>query len=620
MAVGIIRTWRAGGRARLACAPEPEQEDRVQSVAGRSAAAAFAALVLVLSALPSSGAAAEWSPPVYLKTVGGPSATEMYPSGLDVDTDGTIFVADTGNDAVAAYSNTGTRLWVSSKRGQVRAPGAFDNPRDVAVLGTRLYVADGGRQTIHVLRKSDGVPLSVWPSVSGSPIGVSAGRDAAGQPLLLVAESTGHRISVFDPEGRLLRTVGAGPGAGNGQLNAPRDAATDSSGRIYVADYLNNRMVTFSASGQWLANWGGTGTGPGQYIRPYGVDVDQSNRVYVADANNHRIQVLTSSGVPIRSLGTRGSGPGQFEHLRRVAVGAGSNPLVYGADLWQWKIEIFDSSGTLRRTIGGVGPAPGTFNEPAAVALDSSNVFVVDSVNQRVQRFGPPPQAAYQLTFGSRGWGSDLDGFNWPRDVAIDAVRGSVWLADTKNSRVVEATRDGVPTGRVLGTVGSAPTQMRWPLGVESAGGAVYVADTQNNRVQRWNPDTRTVVWTATGVRLPWDVAINGSQLLVTDTGGRRIVRLDAATGASLGSFGSTALHFPTGLAVGPAGDVWVADKTVNTVVQFGPDGAYRQTFGRLGTAHGSFNTPERVAIHAGRLYVTDVFNSRVEVFSLPAG
>jgi tripartite motif-containing protein 71 len=557
--------------------------------------------------------------PTYLRTIGGPRHSETYPSGLDVDTDGVLYVADTGNDAVVAYSPNGTRLWTRAKRGQRKDLGAFDNPRDVAVLGDRLYVVDSGYQRIQVLRKSDGVPLQVWTAALGAPIGISAGTDGADNRILLVSESTGHRVSVFTPDQLPVRRIGTGPGSAAGQLNGPRDAATDATGRTYVADYLNNRIVVFDPTGRWVETWGSTGTAPGRFVRPYGVDVDDSGRVYVADSNNFRIQVLSPSGDWQRSIGVRGSGPGQFQHLRRVAVGSGAAPLVYAADLWQWKVEVFSATGRRLRAIGNGAPTVGGFNQNSGLAVSDDHVYVTDSVNQRIQRFSRTAPERLQSVFGHRGWGvADLGGFNWPRGVAIDAVNNSIWIADTKNSRILEATRDGVPTGRAFGSHGREVGKLNWPIGVQASGGHVFVADTSNNRVQRWDPATREVVWTATGIGFPWDLHVVGNRVYVTDVTGRRVVRLDAATGALVDAIGSAAtLHYPTGVAVSANGHVWVADKTWNEIVEFGPNGAFVQRFGGLGTAHGKFNTPARLAVHGNQLYVSDVYNDRVEVFSI---
>jgi DNA-binding beta-propeller fold protein YncE len=433
-------------------------------------------------------------------------------------------------------------------------------------------------------------------------------------PVLLVSEDIDNRVRVFTPTGALVRTIGSGPGTALGQVNAPRDAATDSAGNIYVADYNNNRVAKFSPTGAPLPGWGTRGSAAGQFIRPYGVEVDASNRVYVADSANGRIQQFTATGRYLRTYGADGTGPAQFFQLRRVAVGTGLTPSVYGADLWGAKVLRFSQTGAYQQTFGGGTGANGSFNEPSGLAVDGQ-LFVTDSVNQRVQRFDTAT-GEWQLSFGHRGWGKlDLLGFNWPRDITIDHTTDTLWVADTKNSRLLQFTRNGFPTGRFLGAVGTGTEQMHWPFGIVATGGDVIVADTVNNRIQRWDLATGTTLWTATGFTSPKDVAVAGDTVYVADTIANRVVKLNAATGAVTGGFGG--LHQPEGIAVDAAGAIWIADTGTNRIVKYSAAGAQLLAFGTLGSGHGQFNVPSHLEIFNGQLFVADTFNDRIEVYSM---
>ena len=399
---------------------------------------------------------------VYAHTIGGPGHASMYASGLDVDSSGNVYIADTGNDQVAAYNPTGKQLWRVGVRG-TKQLGRFNNPRDVAYLNGKLYVDDTGWNRVQVLNASTGAAISQWPVHFGSTLGITAGVDGSGNHVIFVSEDIQNQVQEFTPAGGLIRTFGTGLGSGLGQLNAPRDAATDSAGNVYVADYNNNRIAKFSPTGAPLKGWGTRGSANGQFIRPYGVAVDAANRVYVADSDNNRIQQFSATGGYLRTYGTPGTGSKQFFQLRRVAVGTGSSPLVYGADLWGNKILRFSQTGVYQAIYGGTPGPNGGFNEPSGLAVDSQT-FVSDSVNQRVQRFATAT-GAWQLSFGNRGWGkTDLTGFNWPRDITINSATNTIWVSDTKNNRLLQFSRDGIPTGTFLGQVGSAANQLALAL------------------------------------------------------------------------------------------------------------------------------------------------------------
>jgi DNA-binding beta-propeller fold protein YncE len=598
--------------------------------------AAIASLAVAVALVPigASPVLAGKSVPTLVDIIGGGTAghAAMYPSGVAVDPSGNIYVADTGNDMVEKYGAGGGLIWQQGSRGP-KAPGRFVNPRDVAFLNGKVYVADTGYNRVQVLDASNGDSLDVWPTHFGSILGISAGVDGSGDSVILVSENSAHKIRVFTTAGVLIRSVGDGPGSGFGQLNQPRDAATNAAGDIFVADYDNSRVAVFGPGGGWIGAWGVNGTGPGQFKRPYGIDLDDAGDVYVADSNNyiHRFHWngSTDQATFVRVYGSPGTGNGKFSMLRRVAVTGGSDPTIYGADLWTYRIEAFDLGGTWFQTIGGQSPAAGAFNQPYGVAVDDSHVFVTDMVNQRVERFSNGT-FTFQLEWGERGWGEGNPGFNWPKGIAVGTNGGSpsVWVADTKNNRVSEFWPDGTPTGKKFGTVGVGVGQLRWPFAIAAFGSRLVVADSNNNRVQLWDPSGPSVVWTSTGgggmaFAKPKAVDVSGGLAYVGDTQNHRVVVLDASDGSFVRAFGTDQLKKADGVAVEPdTGDVWVSDSVRHRLVEFGPTGTWLQNFGGPGSTPGKFNKPYHLAIDpigggSSLLFVVDSWNDRVQVFEI---
>jgi sugar lactone lactonase YvrE len=564
--------------------------------------------------------------PRYLATIGGPAHPDIAPSGIDVDDDGDVYVPSTANDEVVKYSAAGRMLWkVGARTGKVN--GNFSNPRDIAVSGGAVYVADTGYNRVQVLDAATGAWRATWPHRYGAVMGISTGVDAGGAWIVLVSDSTSSTVKTYTPDGTLLRTVG-GKGSTDGLFDQVRDAATDAAGNIYAADFKNQRVQVFSPNGTYLRQWGTSCVGtcptpaPGQFKEPYGIDVDAAGDVYVSD--NRRVQKFTPLGEYLTEYGVTGTGPDELFQLRRVAVGAGTSPAVYAADLWGFKVLQYSQGGTITGTYGGVPPAHGGFNQPYGLALNGDTLYVADTNNQRIEMFSAST-GAVAASWGERGFGKDnLNGQNWPRGVTYNAATNTVWVADTKNYRVVERNVDGTPTGRVFGSTGSVllPSILNWVYGIASYGPDVIVADTFGNKIGRWTGnDATTPVWTATGFNNPKAVTVAGDVVYVADSVNHRIVTLDARDGRQLGVLGEDVLHRVEGIAVAPSGNIWVADTSYNRVVELSPTGALLQSFGKKGAGTSQFNLPTQLAIGgtdtSTRLYVTDTNNDRVQVFDI---
>jgi DNA-binding beta-propeller fold protein YncE len=129
--------------------------------------------------------------------------------------------------------------------------------------------------------------------------------------------------------------------------------AVDRAGNVLVADALNNRVQTWSPSGELLATWGSAGSGPGQFNLPWGVEADGQGRVYVVDWRNSRVQQFSSDGAYLMSFGGPGSDAGSLDRPAGVSVDSLGN--VYVSDFGRDRVQVYRADGDHLTTLLGDG-------------------------------------------------------------------------------------------------------------------------------------------------------------------------------------------------------------------------------------------------------------------------
>ena len=591
---------------------------RRQATVGTAAALVLSGGVIAATA-PVASAAALPTPTV----LGGPGHALMYTSGMEVGPDGSIVIADTGNDSIAKFSAAGALVWRVSA-------GASDgdeaeNARDIAIDDSgNIYVGDAALSRVIKLN-SAGTVLDTWSGPTGDKIGSPIGLTYSNGKVF-VADAVKRKIRIFDTNGVQQQAISE---SGSCSLAAVRDADADAAGNVYVANYTNNNILKFSPSGTCLGGWGTAGTGAGQFKNPYGVRVADDpvwgESVYVADSNNNRIQVFSTSGAYRTSMGTTGTyaQPGTFTTLRRVAVAKDGD--VWGADLWGWRLVRFDrtSSGfSYAQTIGGT-PPPATstsvFNEPRSVAVGpTGNVNVVDTVNQRVVEMTPSGDIV--SVCGERD--SRPVSLNWPRGLAIDPATGDRWIADTKQSRLqIFPAKCSAQKIRVS-TKGSGTGEMYWPysIAIRASDRLAFVADTLNNRITVWDVATRTQIaaYTGGGLKQPRSVSVDASgKIMVADWGNNRVIELSYSktAGFALTRAIAPGLNGPEGAGVDVNGDTWIADTGNNRVLTINAAGTITNTITTV--AGKALSKPASISIAGGSVFVSDTNNDRVLRYAL---
>ena len=332
----------------------------------------------------------------------GSVARFKFPSGAAVDHNGTVYIADYGNNVVRKISPAGVVTSFAGKAGTAGTNNGtgtaarFNGPVGVAVDGSgNLYVADYQN---HAIRKI--TPAGVVTTLAGR-----------------------------------LTISGTNNGTGTAaRFNNPIGVAVDASGTVYVGDTANHAIRKITPAGvvttlAGLAGTSGTNDGVGVAARfkyPEGVAVDGSNYVYVADNGNSCIRKVAPDGT-VTTLaglcGNSGSDDGtnstaRFSGPLGIAIDAAGN--LYVGDTGNQTLRKITPDGVVT-TIGGLAGASGNtdgwgsearFNSPEGLAVDANGfVYVTDAGNHTIRKGNPAlsDQPVVDLPIASIGSVRHLD-------------------------------------------------------------------------------------------------------------------------------------------------------------------------------------------------------------------
>lgn len=379
------------------------------------------------------------------------SARFNYPWGLSIDTDGTIYIADTTNAAIRKIGLDGQVSTVAGNPVQtgsadgIGGMAAFNAPFSVAVGdGGNLYVADTFNNTIRKVTQAGlvttlvGTP--VLPRSSGSVDGLGQEArfylpgamtvDAAGN--VLVSDAGNHIVRKISPSGQTSRLAGRpdnphsidGSGYGVG-FTAPGDLALDGVGNILVLDeaIYGGRLRKLTPGGTLTTvpmpsdplNRLDPHSSDEMPALPSAIAADRAGSLYVSTSAHYSnsfctpdIPCYSANRVAVRRIAPDGTvttladtpsdkSPGSLPsavNIRGLAVDAAGN--VYVADTRNHRILKIAASGAVSTLAGGSqGAADGqgaaaSFSSPSRVVVGAAgNVYVLDSGNITVRKITP---------------------------------------------------------------------------------------------------------------------------------------------------------------------------------------------------------------------------------------
>lgn len=374
------------------------------------------------------------------------------PTGLAVDRDGRIYVADRELHKVVLYDAEGKLLPGFGEPGSGR--GELLNPTDVAA-------------------HPDG---SIW-----------------------VADTGNDRISQFTPDGQ---PKGQWSGTGNNRLFRPTGLDIDAHGDFVVRDFEQSfqlpQVAKYDLKGGeiWSRSMGGTES-DGEF--PFqGVALLPDGTALITDPRAPEFALLQvlPGGTTARWGASRSRSPIQFERPIAVALDTQLLGVVDAAN--RRAVILRRDPDKYYKFLGMMGPpfnAQFDLVEPMGIAIrrtgpgiDDAEVYVVDRAQHSVYIASPTGDPLGRWGDGTPRNGQD--GLKKPHAIAI-APNGEVYIADTGNNRIVR--RSPGPKGSVLNTIGrtgDGAGELEFPDSVAyGPGERVFVLEANKNRLQMFTPD-----------------------------------------------------------------------------------------------------------------------------------
>jgi hypothetical protein len=327
----------------------------------------------------------------------------------------------------------------------------------VTDVDDNIYMWTNNQAANVVIGQSDFNTNSSGTSSTKLTHGTAASVDLA-TGKLFISDRLNHRILRFSSTDAAINGAAAeavlgqadfNSGAANrggsvaaNTLNGPNDLVVDSFGRLWVADYLNNRVLRFDNAssiasganadavlGQTDFTTSSSDTTQNKFNKPTGIHIDPSGTLWVAEMSNHRIL--------------------RFDNAASKTNGANADGVLGQVDFTS------NTTGTTQNTMNGSFDVFGDHDD---------HIYVLDLNNNRVLRFdnaslksnGANADAVLgQTDFVSSSNGTTQRNFNSPLAGTVDPFN-NLYISDMSNNRVMIFNNplikaNGAPADYVLG-------------------------------------------------------------------------------------------------------------------------------------------------------------------------
>jgi len=583
----------------------------------------------------------------------GPAKRASFngPHGLALDTNGNIYVADSGNHLIRVIGTNGivTRVaGIGNTHGSINPGSALgvslNTPSDVCLdsagnyyfsdqLNHRICKVDSNgnlsifagkdQSPAHPGFSGDGGPA--FGALLNRPVGITF--DTSGN--LYIADRSNNRIRKVDTNGIITTVAGSGGLGGfgyggdggyatNAVMNAPGGVAFDAVGNMFIADTANhvirkvdtNGIITTVAGNGTGAFSGDNGAATNASLNlPESLIVDPSENLWICDAGNNRIRRVDTNGI----ITTINFGLSVTEVLMdpkgNLFIAAAGQNQIMERDT-NGVFTVMGGTGSSSYT-GDGGPANMAYlaGPTTAVADPAGKIIIADQNYQRIRQVSSVGIIVTLAGTGAAGFSGDGNAaskakLNSPYGVAMDGAQ-NIFFSDFSNHRVrkidtkgVISTVAGNGTSAFAGDNGVATNaSLNNPAGLAvDVLGNLFIADQLNNRIRK--VDTNGIITTVAG---------SSTNVLYAGNGGY-------ATNAGL--------FRPRGVAVDAVGNLFIADTGNNRIRKVDTNGIITLLAGTNSSGFSGdgglaltnkFASPAAVAVDgAGNVFVADELNDRI--------
>lgn len=356
-------------------------------------------------------------------------------------------------------------------------------------------------------------PASAYADIIGAWAATQVGGTQMGgsrQGLALNIAASGAVVTTLAGAG----TAGAVDGIGaSAKFDFPTGLTTDGQ-NLYVADTLNNKIRKVVIATGVVSTLAGSGTpssvdGTGlaaSFYGPVGITTDGSD-LFVTDQTSRKIRRISIASGAVTTLAGSGAnastdGSGLAASFRSPAGITTDGTYLYVADIVANKIRKIAIATAAVSTLAGSGTSgaadgigiAATFANPNGITTDGSNLYVVDSGNNKIRTVVIASASVTTLAGSGSPGAADGPGgnasFNVPASICSEGV--NLYVGDSGNQKI---RKIAIATGQVstLAGSGSAGTAdgkgtaatFKYPDSITTDGVSLYVADRIGDKLRK---------------------------------------------------------------------------------------------------------------------------------------